>query len=109
MAATQQSLLSIIDTVQAVPRSAIADPEASHRAEIRVRESGVMRGQALIVLGLVKSAPGRTSKELAAVDSFMRGKCGLDRYQIARRLPELLNAKLVTRTDEDTESRWWPA
>lgn len=108
MAATQTSLLALLDTVQAVPRTRTSHPVSSERAEIRARESGVMRGQALIVLGLVKSVPGRTSKELAAVDSFMRGKCGLDRYQIARRLPELLSAKLVRRTDEQTESRWWP-
>lgn len=107
MAATQQSLIALIDTVQAVPRSASGDPVSSERAEIAARESGLMRGQALIVLGLVKSAPGRTSKELAQVDSFLRGKCSLDRYQIARRLPELESAKLVRRTDADTESRWW--
>lgn len=106
MADSQTSLLALLDRVQAVPRTASGDPVSSECAEIRMRESGEMRGQALIVLGLVKSAPGRTSKELAAIDAFLRSN-HLDRYQIARRLPELEAAKLVRRTDEDVESRWW--
>lgn len=105
---TQEQLNFRIDQAQSANRSGRSDPASSEVAEHKARESGLMRGQALIVLGLVKSAPGRTSKELAAVDSFMRGKQALDRYQIARRCPELLSAKLIRRTNEDTESRWWP-
>ena len=99
---TEQSLFDTLDRVQAVPRSASGDAPASERAENKMRESGKMRGQALAVLTLVKRFPGYTSKELAS-ESWP-----LDRYQLARRLPELLSAGLVTRTDEKVESRWWP-
>jgi hypothetical protein len=102
-----ESLFDIIDRVQSVPRSASGDPVSSERAENKARESGLIKGQALIVLELVKRFSGRTSKELArAVEINQLGS--LDRYQIARRLPELESAKLIRRTDEDTESRWWP-
>ena len=103
---TTQSLFDVIDRVQAVPRSASGDPVSSERTEIRARASGAMKGQAIAVLELVKSRPGLTSRELAGI---YLGRPQLDRYQIARRLPELLSAGLVTRTDEEKESRWWPS
>jgi hypothetical protein len=101
MSESQQNLLAVLDRVQAIPRTASGDPVSSERAEIRMRESGQMRSQALEVLELVKQFPGRTSKQLGELGS-------LDRYRIARRLPELLAARKLTRTDEDRESRWWP-
>jgi DNA-binding MarR family transcriptional regulator len=67
-----------------------------------MRKSGALKGQALIALDLVKQFPGRSSKELAKLGS-------LDRYQIARRLPELLEMKHVTRTQsDDKDCLWWP-
>lgn len=61
-----------------------------------------MRTQAVRILEIVKQFPGATSRELGMLQTEF------DRYQIARRLPELLAARQVTRTDEETESRWWP-
>lgn len=58
-----------------------------------------MRQQAIDCLNVVKANPGLTSKQL--------GRLALDRYIFARRLPELESAKLVRRSDEDKESRWW--
>lgn len=107
MIESQQSLIALIDTVQAVPRSASGDPRASERAEFKMRESGAMRSQALEVLELVRLFPGRTSKELARAIEVNRIETRLDRPAIGRRLPELESAKLVRRTDEDRESKWW--
>lgn len=68
-----------------------------------MRRTGVLKGQRLIALELVKANPGLSSKELAS-------KGSLDRYQLARRLPELLEMGHVTRTFTNVEdSKWWPA
>lgn len=100
MAASQATIYELLDRVQSVPRTASGDPVSSERAEIRMRESGRMRSQALTVLEMIKANPGLTSKQLGAIGP-------LDRYQVARRTPELLAARKVTRTDENVESRWW--
>lgn len=105
----QLSIYDVIDTVQAVPRSRSSHPVASERAENAHRASGEMKSQAIEVLALVRRFPGRTSKELGKAIETNRIETKLDRYRIARRLPELESAKLVTRTDEQKESRWWPA
>lgn len=66
-----------------------------------MRSSGTMRGQRLIAFELVKANPGRTSKELSELGT-------LDRYQLARRLPELAELGKVFRTNQGNEdSRWW--
>ena len=84
------------------PRSRRKDPPSSHRAENEIRGSGAMRGQRLICLTLVEQYPGRTSKELAELGT-------LDRYQLARRLPELHEMHLVRTTQEgNADIRWWP-
>jgi predicted HTH transcriptional regulator len=84
-----------------VPRSRRTDPESSRRAEDQLRRSGVLRGQQKIALELVKAHPGKTSKQLARLGT-------LDRYQLARRLPELLEMKLVTRTETgNLDCQWW--
>ena len=100
MSALQQDLLAILDRVQSVPRTRSSHPVSSEKAEIRARESGRMKKQAMECLAVVAANPGLTSKQL--------GTLALDRYIFARRLPELLAANLVTRTDSDVESRWWP-
>ena len=65
-----------------------ADPDSSHHAARKMIDSGDMGRQAAIVLDVVKLFPHRTSAELAA-------HCKLDRYQVARRLPELEDQGLV--------------
>ncbi len=66
-----------------------------------MRRSGALKGQRLIALDLVKQFPGRSSKELAKLGT-------LDRYQLARRLPELteLGHVKVTQTGKE-DQKWW--
>jgi hypothetical protein len=85
------------------PRSRRKDPASSKRAEDQMRKSGTLRGQALIAFDLVKQFPGRTSKELAGLGT-------LDRYQLAKRLPELREMGHVRSTQFGKEDqRWWAA
>jgi hypothetical protein len=83
------------------PRSRRSDPPSSKRAADQLQRSGVLKGQRLIALELVKQFPGRSSKELARLGT-------LDRYQLARRLPELvsLGHVRVTQTGVD-DQKWW--
>ncbi len=64
------------------------DPDSSHHAARKMIDSGGLARQAGIVLAAVRRNPRRTSAELA-------DHCELDRYQIARRLPELEAQGLV--------------
>jgi hypothetical protein len=83
------------------PRSRRKDPASSKRAEDQMRKSGTLRGQALIAFDLVKQFPGRTSKELAGLGT-------LDRYQLARRLPELLSMGKARREEiGNQDCKWW--
>jgi hypothetical protein len=62
------------------------DPISSHIAGYEVEASGKAHNQRLISYQAVKRYPGLTSKELAMVS-------GIDRYILARRLPELQGVK----------------
>ena len=62
------------------------DPETSHEAARNAEP--LAKTHRAILLTAVRKFPGLTSAELAS-------KCGLDRYQAARRLPELRKAGLV--------------
>lgn len=73
------------------PLAATADPETSHEAAERIRES--VPQQAARVAEWVRRYPGRTSLELAAI-------CGdptLDRHTFGRRLPDAEDLGLVRR------------
>jgi hypothetical protein len=84
-----------------VPRSRRDDPLSSKRAAEHMDRSGTLRGQRKLALDLVKQFPGRSSKELAGLGT-------LDRYQLARRLPELVEMKYVRVTQRQSEDqRWW--
>jgi predicted HTH transcriptional regulator len=63
-------------------RARNSDPSSSHDAAAHVAKKGVARRQCETVLAALKVRPGRTSNELA-------NEAGLDRYVVARRLPEL--------------------
>lgn len=65
-----------------------------------IEAKGVAARQRDMALNAVFANPGKTSKELS-------GLCGLDRYALARRLPELLRAERVSRTTNG-ECRWYP-
>jgi hypothetical protein len=87
-----------------------SDPETSHAAAAEMLHSGKLTAQQGRVLALVAKHPGCTSLELAAISD---GK--LDRYQIARRLPELKRGHVVrmgsTRKcniGDRPAVTWWP-
>lgn len=71
------------------PIARASDPVTSHLAAEHVTQSGIRSRQQHAVLAIVKLYPGRTSQELA--------RYGIDRYALARRLPELDDAGLVRR------------
>lgn len=73
-----------------VPRARNTDPETSHEAAAAIAASGDLGRQQAVVLEAVKRWPGLTSLELAS-------RLRLDRYQVARRLPELERAGQVSK------------
>ncbi len=86
-----------------VPRSRRDDPLSSKRAAEQMDRSGTLRGQRKIALDLVKQFPGKTSKELAELGT-------LDRYQLARRLPELATMGLLLEVADSirkTDLKWY--
>lgn len=72
------------------PASHRNDPATSRQAEAAITESGGRQTQADIVLSIVREHGGLTSAELTQF-------CDLDRWQIARRLPDLEANELVTK------------
>lgn len=72
------------------PASRKTDPETSFLAEDEINRTGKRQRQQKEVRDAVTLNPGRTSAELAQC-------CVLDRWQIARRLPEVEVAGRVRR------------
>ncbi len=70
------------------PASRRTDPESSHLAEKKLRDSGALSHQRQQVLEAVRRMPGSTAREMAEA-------CGLCRYLVSRRLPELRAVDLV--------------
>jgi len=90
------------------PASRATDPVSSFEAEERVTESGSRKRQMDEILDTVRCTPGRTSLELST-------RLKLDRYQVARRLPDLERANLVNRgairvcsIAQTKAVTWWP-
>jgi len=88
---------------QAALRSRRCDPQSSLEAAERISRSGVAEAQLQRCVELVRKRPGLTSKELAETCD------DLDRYQMARRLPEAERCGLVRREQHPTGLRWWPS
>jgi hypothetical protein len=61
------------------------DPQSSHEAAERMNASGKAKAHREQATDLVWKYPGRTSRELAAMADC---PAELDRYELARRLPE---------------------
>lgn len=72
------------------PASRATDPETSHQAELQFTESGERSKQQSEVYQMVRRNQGCTSKEIAQRE-------GVDRYMVAKRLPELEKAGYVFR------------
>ena len=90
------------------PATRRTDPDSSRQAELEITCSGARVHQAEIVLDLVRRKPGRTSAEYSM-------HCNLDRWQIARRLPELAAAGLAHKgamrkcgLSKRSGLTWWP-
>ena len=88
------------------PRARRTDPATSHEAAAAIAESGELGRQQRLVLEGVRRWPGLTSLELAT-------KLGLDRHQVARRLPELLSRGFARqgeprRVAARSGLSWWP-
>lgn len=84
------------------------DPETSHAAGEAVTASGQRHAQRAQVLAGLREAPGVTSFELAEIT-------GLDRYVVARRLPDCRTAgeaqvgiKRRCTISGKTAQTWWP-
>jgi len=72
----------------AKPASRAGDSYTSDLAEEKVTKSGIRQQQCRVVYELLQKHNGFTSKELAKISK-------LDRYMIARRLPDLLGVGKV--------------
>lgn len=90
------------------PASRATDPAPSHEAEREINDTGLRGRQQRLVRSLVQRYPGRTSRELA--------RCaGIDRYMVARRLPEIEPAHVKKGEARRCEiggrnaSTWWLA
>ena len=85
------------------------DPDTSRIAEERITVTGIRGKQSRQVYDLVVKHPGSTSRELAA---FSSGE--LDRWQVARRLPDLQTSGMVRKgpvrkckIDGTKAVTWW--
>ncbi len=87
--------------MESIPIARKTDPESSHEAAARITDSGKRKRQIDEALARVRRHPGKTSLELSDME--------LDRYILARRLPELEKLGLVTTTENKAGLRWWPA
>lgn len=84
------------------------DPDSSHLAAKEITASGQRAAQQAQAIAAVKQFPGRTSQELCELT-------GLDRYMLARRLPECITANGVRKGIQrrcsvtgKTALTWWP-
>ena len=84
------------------PRARTTDPLSSHEAATEAERSGLIARQLDTVLAALKKTGGLTSAELAK-------RHGLDRYMVARRLPEAERAGMVRRYEYGARQVRWEA
>jgi len=108
---TQLPLFADSSRDEARPRARArrTDPASARASADLVESRGIAPAQRGLVLALVQHYPGKTSAELAARSQ------GLDRWQVARRLPELAEAAVVCRgaqricrVCQRKSITWWP-
>jgi len=90
------------------PAARRTDPHTSHLAAEQITTDGTRGQQQAQAIAAVRAFPGQTSFELAL-------KTDLDRYMLARRLPECITGGAVHKGDARTCSitgrqalTWWP-
>ena len=85
-------------------RAGASDPWTSHAAARDVERTGLAQQHRDLVLARVRATPGSTSAELAGD--------GLDRWQVARRLPEIQEVRQgdarTCRVTGRACVTWWP-
>jgi hypothetical protein len=90
-----------LDAFDAVPprfaRARRGDARSSQDAAASIEASGSAQAQAERALAALRRYPGSTSKELATL-------AHLNRYDVARRLPELHEAGLIDRIEPTPET-----
>lgn len=84
----QHDVVGLLIGRELPPAARATDDVTSHLAAQEHTASGQRERHCAIVLRAVKSHPGKTSFELSL-------RCPLDRYEVARRLPDLLVTELV--------------
>lgn len=84
------------------------DPTSSHLAAAEITASGARAHQQAQTIAAVRAYPGRTSQELAELTQ-------IDRYTLARRLPECVTAGAVRKGEQRPcgvtdrlALTWWP-
>lgn len=106
----QQDLFALPAPIRVeTPAARRTDPVTSHQAAETLTRTGERAHLQHLTAAAVRQYPGRTSQELAALTK-------IDRYTLARRLPECETAKTVRRGEprECTITKrnaltWWPA
>lgn len=99
----QLSLFHGSEPAKQAPLAAKSDPITSHKAAERYVSSGQHRNDKAAVLEALKRCTRPvSSKELAS-------EAGMDRYMVAKRLPDLLREELVKRElpEGGREMVWW--
>lgn len=90
------------------PIARASDPMSSHLAANEMTASGRRGQQIAWAIAAVRAYPGRTSQELCEVT-------GIDRYTLARRLPDAVTAGAIRKGIQracsvtgKTALTWWP-
>ena len=84
------------------PMARASDHDSSHIAADKLESSGKAQVQRELVLRLVQRWPGMSSGQLARLGA-------MDRYVVARRLPELRSeGKVNAVKPAGKEITWWP-
>jgi len=82
-----------------------SDPLTSWEAAEKITASGKAADQRALAVWIVREFPGLTSFELSKL-------CPLDRYQLARRLPECTEVRKgkprVCKVTGNSAVTWWP-
>lgn len=91
-----------------IARTRTSDPASSHKAARRANASGKAASDMQQCLEFVRQYPGLTSRALAERASA-DGHAKLDRYVMARRLPDLERRRLVIRDEKQGGVCWFPA
>lgn len=95
MNAMTGDLFAILGRPVETPIARKTDPASSHLAAAEITSSGARAHQQAQTIAAVRAFPGLTSQELSDLT-------GLERYMLARRLPEAVTAGAVRKGEQRT-------